>query len=443
MDEDRVHEKNLTATIKALSEQLHQEELSITAKQTLLEREGQYKGDFELSNNQLKAVELEQATLKQEIVHLKERLNAFNETLKHPTRDAAKQELDLAVRAIEKERQDLALLQKEYDDAKHYLTQLESSLNAFKQQEEKDILTLNDSKLKWEAFLESLELANVTDYNSMMLEEHSYNQQKANNDQFFTTLEHTKQKIALLSESLKDYEAIDLSATITQRDETKALSDSLQTKFNQTSNEIQQIENIRQKHDNLIKTIAEKEESTAYYKELSQLTNGELPDRQKISLELYVQSAYFEHIIAASNARFSVMTNQRFEFFRAETALNNRAKSGLDLEVLDNHNGIRRSVKSLSGGESFMASLSLALGLSDVIKMFSGGVKVEALFIDEGFGTLDAQSLESAIKILSRLQESEQLVGIISHVEALKNSIEQQIIVNKTPQGSQIKMKLI
>lgn len=137
------------------------------------------------------------------------------------------------------------------------------------------------------------------------------------------------------------------------------------------------------------------------------------------------------------------MTNQRYEFFRAQEASNMRSKSGLDLEVLDYHNGLKRSVKTLSGGESFMASLSLALGLSDVIKMFAGGVQVEALFIDEGFGTLDAASLEQAIKILSRLEESQQLVGIISHVEALKASIQQQVMIKKTAQGSSVEIQLI
>ncbi|HRL56809.1 MAG TPA: SbcC/MukB-like Walker B domain-containing protein, partial [Lachnospira sp.] len=127
------------------------------------------------------------------------------------------------------------------------------------------------------------------------------------------------------------------------------------------------------------------------------------------------------------------MTSGQFELVRAKTADNLRVQSGLELNVIDHYNGSIRSVKSLSGGESFKASLAMALGLSDEIQSQTGGIQIDTMFIDEGFGSLDENSLEQAIDVLLRLSESNRLVGIISHVGELKERIGRQIVVTKTP----------
>ena len=129
------------------------------------------------------------------------------------------------------------------------------------------------------------------------------------------------------------------------------------------------------------------------------------------------------------------MSAGQYELVRRTEAENNRSQSGLELDVVDHYNDTRRSVKSLSGGESFMASLSLALGLSDEIQSVSGGVRVDAMFVDEGFGTLDESALHQAIGALQRLTQGGRLVGIISHVDALKDCVEKQILVTKDRTG--------
>ena len=161
----------------------------------------------------------------------------------------------------------------------------------------------------------------------------------------------------------------------------------------------------------------------------------------KITLEQYIQAAGFDGIIAAANRRLHPMSNGQYELFRQEDSLGKRSSTFLDLEVLDNNTGHRRPVGNLSGGESFKASLSLALGLSDTVSSNMGGIQMDALFVDEGFGTLDRRSIDSAMDILINLSNSSKLVGIISHREELMENIPQQIRIRKTREGSSITME--
>ncbi len=161
----------------------------------------------------------------------------------------------------------------------------------------------------------------------------------------------------------------------------------------------------------------------------------------KITLEQYIQAAGFDGIIAAANKRLLPMSSGQYELYRQEDSLGRKSNNFLDLEVLDNYTGHRRPVGNLSGGESFKASLSLALGLSDTVSSNLGGVQMDALFVDEGFGTLDRKSIDSAMEILINLTGSNKLVGIISHREELTENIPQQIRVEKTKDGSRISVE--
>ena len=140
---------------------------------------------------------------------------------------------------------------------------------------------------------------------------------------------------------------------------------------------------------------------------------------------------YFDRVIARANTRFMVMSGGQYEMKRRVEADNKRSQSGLDIDVIDHYNGSSRSVSTLSGGESFKASLSLALGLSDEVQSAAGGVRLDTMFVDEGFGTLDDESLNNAINALASLSEGNRLVGIISHVGELKEKIDKQIVIKK------------
>lgn len=164
---------------------------------------------------------------------------------------------------------------------------------------------------------------------------------------------------------------------------------------------------------------------------LADTAGGTLSGKSKIELETYVQMAYFDRILRRANLRLMTMSSGQYELKRRENPKNKKDKSGLELNVIDHYNGSERSVKTLSGGETFQASLSLALGLSDEIQSMAGGIQLDAMFVDEGFGSLDEDALNQAVKALGNLAEGKKLVGIISHVSELKDRIDRKIIVTK------------
>lgn len=216
---------------------------------------------------------------------------------------------------------------------------------------------------------------------------------------------------------------------------------------------IKQIEKEKQEYsisiytyETTVKSLKEKykkyEQLTKKYgvvARLDQLFNGNNTERLK--LEQYVLSTYFDMILNAANQRFYKMSNGRYELSRVEKVLDGRGKNSLDMEVLDHYTGRKRSVKTLSGGESFKAALSLALGLSEMIQNFAGGIEVEVLFVDEGFGSLDEESLNQAIQCLLELANGNRLIGIISHVPELKERINKKVEIIKKQNGSHILME--
>lgn len=185
------------------------------------------------------------------------------------------------------------------------------------------------------------------------------------------------------------------------------------------------------KLERLEKELRKAEKSFVQIRRLHQAVNG------NYKFETYIQGVYFDQIIAQANQRLTVMMGQQFELKRGEKNTGNR---GLDLFVYDYRTGKNRDVRTLSGGESFVASLAMALGLSDIVQKHNGGVKLETMFIDEGFGSLDADTLEQAIRTLNQMSQGECLIGIISHVEELRKRIDKKIYIHKTNRGSKVEL---
>ncbi len=187
------------------------------------------------------------------------------------------------------------------------------------------------------------------------------------------------------------------------------------------------------------KKYIEIEKKYIEYDTLSRCANGDIAGKPKIEFEQYIQAYYLDMVLFEANKRFKVMTKNQFQLLRKTDFTSIQSKESLELEVMDFHTFKKRSTKSLSGGESFMAALSLALGLSDCISNYSN-VSIDALFIDEGFGSLDYNTLQTAMDVIMELSLSNKLVGIISHVEDLKSRIQNQILTSKTDKGSFVEL---
>ena len=198
--------------------------------------------------------------------------------------------------------------------------------------------------------------------------------------------------------------------------------------------------------DNIKKYTVELEKSEKKYqmvKLLSDTASGNLSGKDRISIETFIQMTYFDRVINRANVRLMRMSYGQYELVRRTEKDKGKGQAGLELDVIDHYNGTKRSVKSLSGGEAFKASLSLALGMSDEIQSSSGGIQVDSMFIDEGFGSLDDESLNQAIGVLQELTAGNKPVGIISHVSELKERIDRQIVVTKQKNyGSKVEIKI-
>jgi len=243
-------------------------------------------------------------------------------------------------------------------------------------------------------------------------------------------------KISQLQEQLAAGEETDIVALETERQAIAAQKREILSRRELVFSRITTNTNARKNISAKEQELTGLEQQYGWMKALSDTANGNLSGKEKIMLETAVQATYFERILERANIRLRKMSAGQYELKRRSSAENKVSQSGLELDIMDYTNASRRSVNTLSGGEAFLASLALALGLSDEVQMSNAGVKLDTLFVDEGFGSLDSESLNKAYRALAALTEGNRLVGIISHVAELKERIDKQIIVTKGPSGS-------
>lgn len=236
---------------------------------------------------------------------------------------------------------------------------------------------------------------------------------------------------ASLENALKEFKEIDLASlnekSLKLNEHKKDVDKTAKSLYSRIESNKLLVDNISVKRD-ILKGYDDK---YVWLKALSETANGDISGKEKITLETFVQMTYFDSIIRKANIRLLTMSDGQYELVRRSDAETLKKNEGLALDVIDHFNGSSRSVSTLSGGESFMASLCLALGLSDEIQSSNGGIKLDTMFVDEGFGSLDGEALDRALSALTSLSQGNRLVGIISHVDALRDRIDNKIVITK------------
>ena len=330
---------------------------------------------------------------------------------------------------IPKKENDLEILKKELEDLDKAIAGLEAEIQAKSGQLESDRKTLRfENKEEAENRISELDTLISARKESLKNAEKAYNDTDKAVRELKSAIKSLEEQLIEKTELDEETETQKKAEYTAKRQDVENKAKLIHTRL--TSNEAT-LKNIEEKAGDLENL----ERRYIWIKALSNTANGNIPGKEKIMLETYIQMTFFDRIIARANTRFMVMSGGQYELKRRKEAENNRSQTGLDLDVIDHYNGTERSVKTLSGGESFIASLSLALGLSDEIQSSAGGVKLDTMFVDEGFGSLDEDSLDQAMKALTGLAEGNRLVGIISHVSELKNRIDKQIVVTKNQTG--------
>ena len=354
-------------------------------------------------------------------------------------------------------------LKKEYDDTLALLKTANEKLNLYQkldkeipeiQEKQKslsdEISTLNTQKASDEAFIsentkrvtsikseldfESADLAKdkLKEYTNLSNDiKNAIEKSKNDFDDIKSKYDTQKGTKASLEKALKEFKEIDLASlkekSLKLNEYKKDIDKTAKSLYSRIESNKLLVDNISEKRD-ILKGYDDK---YVWLKALSETANGDISGKEKITLETFVQMTYFDSIIRKANIRLLTMSDGQYELVRRSDAETLKKNEGLALDVIDHFNASTRSVSTLSGGESFMACLCLALGLSDEIQSSNGGIKLDTMFVDEGFGSLDGEALDRALSALTSLSQGNRLVGIISHVDALRDRIDNKIVITK------------
>ena len=310
------------------------------------------------------------------------------------------------------------------------------------------LLQKNNLLVKWNSILSEKDFEfKLAIEKSCFIDSNDYNKSKISEEElkiiekeiqeFYQRLKSKKDQYLMLQEELRDKEHIDIDLIIKSLNEKENELRELNSKEKKIFSRLTSNKDTLKLIIKISDKIKEDESEYNVIGELSELANGN--NLERITFERYVLAAYFDDIIKAANRRLSKMTNERYALKRKAEKGKGTKQSGLELEIIDAYTGKERHVNTLSGGEGFKASLALALGLADVIQSYAGGVHIETMFVDEGFGSLDPESLDGAINALMDLKNLGRLVGIISHVDELRERIEARLEVSLGKSGSHAK----
>ena len=363
-----------------------------------------------------------------ENINIVEEKNKNNELLNQKRKE--KEKLDIEFREISSIKQKLSSM----------IKSLESSINIFKD----DIESLEKDIKEYNVKLDNLyseNNINYEDYQNNKLDKYELNSLKSKIDNYDSCKKEYESTIKLLEPEVNGKKVIDVKEKENQLNELIELyskNDNLYASLNAT---LEKLKSSTSNIKNYLKDNKQVQDEYNVIKLLSDTANGTLTGKQRITFENYVQSYFMQSVLVEANKRLIKMTDSRYELKRKETETKLNVKTGLDFSIFDSYTGKERDVSSLSGGEKFKASLALALGLSDTISNTHGGIRIDSLFIDEGFGSLDTESLNQALNILTDLSSNDKLIGVISHVTELISRIDNKIIVSKTSTGSKLSIE--
>ena len=356
--------------------------------------------------------------------------------------NALKKEYDCTLALLKTANEKLNLYQKldkeipEIQEKQKSLSDEISTLNTQKASDEAFISenTKRVTSIKSELDFESADLAKdkLKEYTNLSNDiKNAIEKSKNAFDDIKSKYDTQKGTKASLENALKEFKEIDLASlnekSLKLNEYKKDVDKTAKSLYSRIESNKLLVDNISEKRD-ILKGYDDK---YVWLKALSETANGDISGKEKITLETFVQMTYFDSIIRKANIRLLTMSDGQYELVRRSDAETLKKNEGLALDVIDHFNGSSRSVSTLSGGESFMASLCLALGLSDEIQSSNGGIKLDTMFVDEGFGSLDGEALDRALSALTSLSQGNRLVGIISHVDALCDRIDNKIVITK------------
>lgn len=333
----------------------------------------------------------------------------------------------------EKLERDWNSAQKQLQNSKEAETQASTYYASALMQQKESTEKKERSETQFISEWQNAQFVSEEDYLSAKMSDTARQQLKSSIDDFKKNIETLKQQIIELKEELKDKTRADLDLLTSELTQMKNERDLALKALSDSEGYQNKVIDLRRKILNTEVTVATLEKQMNMITDLFDVVRGQ--NGSKISFERYLQIEYLEQIIIAANERLKRLSNGQFILERSERQEARGRQSGLGLDVFDAYTGQTRDVKTLSGGEKFNASLCLALGMADVIQSFQGGVSIDTMFIDEGFGSLDEESLNKAIDTLIDLQQSGRMIGVISHVQELKNAIPAILEVKKTREG--------
>ncbi len=369
---------------------------------------------------------------------LEAKANSTRARLGFNSRTDAEKDMRIRTVALENMKKSLAAAEKEVNEGRAalenrqgILIELTGSLTTAK-------TALSEVQLKFAQVLKARGFDDEQHYQQSLRSEQDIQELRTDLDQYKIIVQEARAEVTTLVAETEQAAFIDTTALKERKEGLEKASTAAEERLRIIFSRINTNSNLLAKIGTRRQEMAETEQAYQGMRVLSDTANGDLKGRPRLAFEQYVQAAYFNQVIAEANKRFSYMTGGRFVLIRKEEAGNLRSQTGLELDVIDNYTGKSRSVKTLSGGESFKASLAMALGLSDMIQRFAGGIKIDTMFVDEGFGALDPESLEQAIEVLLGLTSGSRLVGIISHVSELRERIDKKLVVQKGMTGSNI-----